>query len=262
MKKTLFLVTSAIKTPWTQDGLDLTKRYFETVNTINSINANVRYCDIWILDSSHSKFVADYSHLINAPNVKYISFSEDPNVKNITKNAETYAINAIKNKRYQLPNDPDKKEIFELLRNGYIKSMTESYVTKVILDNNSFDEYDHVVKISGRYSLSSIFNISNFRERGKYVFSHLRKSEQKMCNIDYQYRTVIWSFCTSILDEVRKDFSNTRNILETSYNNLEIVDLEHAIFEGTKHNTHLIKNLNSLNKKGVYGLCGGKMHVE
>jgi hypothetical protein len=259
MKKTLFLVTSAIRTSWSKkDVNDITIRYFETVNTINSINANVKHADIWILESSVESFGNQISEIADTPNVKYISFTGDPEIKKITSDAEEYA--KLNSKKYSVPGDPDNQKVYNILRSGYIKSMTESYVVKTVIDNNNFEDYGHVVKISGRYCISPLFDIQNFLEKGMYVFDRLRKSDQKLCNIDYQYRTVIWSFCTSILDDVKKDITKTRQILDSSYKNNEIIDLEHAIFEATKYNLKKIKNITK--PKGLYGRCDAYFHTE
>jgi|MDTB01.2.fsa_nt_gb hypothetical protein len=263
MKKTIFLITSAINTSTKNSELDNNlqdiqqERFLETLGTINSINATVPHVDIWLADSSVRPYRQEYNSYF-PKNTKVISFSDDPEIRSIIEKADDYGNRG--SKKYAAKGNPSL-DIKNMLRNGYIKSMTESYVTQHIINNMNFEDYQTFIKISGRYCLTPNFDVTNFDVTSKYMLGSLHPSSQPISPIDHEYKTYLWGFCTSIIEDARKTILDTRNILSEHYNKDLIIDLEHAIYEATKEKLPMVQHVEPTDKLGVYGKVDGKIYI-
>lgn len=263
MKKIIFLVTSAINTSTKNSELNNNlqdtqqQRFLETLNTINSINATVPHADIWLADSSVRPYRQEYNSYFPR-NTKVFSFSDDPEILSIIGKADDYS-NRVSAK-YEVKGGLNI-DVQNTFKNGYIKSVTESYVTKHFLDNMDFEDYQTFIKISGRYCLTPNFDITKFNAPSKYMFGPLYPSSQPVNSIDYEYKTYLWGFCTDILEDAQKTILDTRNILLENYNKGLIIDLEHAIYEATKEKLPAIQHIKHKDKLGIYGRFDGNKYI-
>ena len=222
--KILFLVSSAINTNF---GTDQQSRFFQTINTFNSINANVPNAEIWLIESSANP--VDPKYLARFPkNVRLIAFWNDKRIKSILEEAELYW--KYTNKVYTWA-DELIEEYKKQITICYIKSVTESYVFERVLKMNEFKDFKRVFKISGRYCLLPTFNLEDHLHEGKYSFYKKIESAQRLETLEWQYLCFLWSFCPSIIDDVRNLYANMAQYLNNIYGAGKITDLEHAFYK-------------------------------
>ena len=220
--KGLFLVSSAVVVAF---GQNEKTRFAETINTINSINANFNNADIWLLDSGF-KAIDDkwIKHLPS--NVIIKDFWKDPKIMDFIKEVIIFS-----DKGYLKYQTPDGKSIKSHMRLNYIKNRTEIHVFNHILNNNEFSKYNRVFKISGRYSLSPNFNIDQHSQKSKIVFKKAIPSNQKTIKeVDKLYYCFCWSIDPLIIEDVRNLFSNVEEWLLSRFNKVLVADMEHGIY--------------------------------
>ena len=249
MKKTLFLVTSAINSSINNNEQEAI-RVQETLSTFNSINAHYNNCEIWLLESGRSKINPEYYKFF-PNNVRVLNFWYDKEIQNINNGLSNYVLGLKSNYNF------DDKTIKQL-EACYIKSLTESYVIKTIINKFSFDKFDYVIKISGRYCLSPNYKKENFQNCGKYTFSKIIPSNQGLCPVDYQYLTYLWGFCPSLQDDVKKTTSQVHEQIKQAFKSGKIMDLEHSMFDNTKDQLANIHNTRFL---GVYARMGTEKYI-
>jgi hypothetical protein len=253
MKKTLFLVSSAINTSFdnSEQGIENEKiRIQETLSTVNSINSCYEDVEIWLLDSGKKEVDARYYDYFPS-NFRFFHFWNDPYIKTISHESKEYASKMILERNIS----QDYRNQLEVC---YIKSLTESYVFKTMINCNNFQDYNSVIKISGRYCLLPTHEKQNFLNHGKYTFSKAIRSNQPLCPVDYQYRTFLWGFCPSIQEDVKLVMNNTYDHLKESYDKLHVMDLEHSMFHNTKHKIENIYNTKSM---GIYARMGNNNYT-
>lgn len=220
--KVLFLVSSAINVAF---GKNEKTRFAETINTINSINANFSNADIWLLDSGFKPIDQKWlDHLPN--NVVIKDFWEDPKIIQFMKEGIVFSDKG--DLKYQ---STDGKSLKSHMRLNYIKNRTEIYVFNHILNNNQFNEYDRIFKISGRYALSPNFNIEQHSQESKIVFKKAVPSNQgTIKDVDKLYFCFCWSADPLIIKNVRSLFKNTEEWLLNRFDQILIGDMEHGIY--------------------------------
>ena len=234
MSKTLFLLSSAINPSLENENEKEKIRIQETFSSINSINVHYRDCDIWMLDSGKKEINRHYYKFFPA-NLRVINFWGDKNIQHITDGKQEY-VNKI-TRRYNLSEKHQK-----LVGDCYIKSLTESYVMKTVINQLSFSDYKNVIKLSGRYCLAPNHKKEFLDHPGKYTFSEAIPSNQRLCSVDYQYLTYLWGFCSSLQEDVKETINGVHSFLKESYDNAEVMDLEHSMFHNTKHKLDKIYN--------------------
>jgi len=230
--KVLFLVTSAVNTLF---GNNEIARFTETIGTINSINANFNNAEIWLLESSYKSIS---SYLINTlpKNVKIKSFSRDTNIGIFIKESVNYSYEYCKKNNVNI-------KFKDNLKLTFLKNRTESYVFKEILSNHDLSKYDRVFKLSGRYSLSPTFDISQ-HNTNKMIFYKSITSNQPQVKIDKVYPCFCWSVGKKLLNETKDLFIDLEKEIKEIFNNIGYIDIEHSLYK--KLNKKNVKKVNKL----------------
>ena len=248
MSKTLFLLSSAINPSLENEEEKL--RIQETFSSINSINAHYKDCDIWLLDSGKKEINPDYYKFFPS-NLRVLNFWGNKDVQLITDGKQNY-VNKI-GERYNLT-EKGRKQVGDC----YIKSLTESYVMKTVINQFSFSEYRNVIKLSGRYCLSPNHKQEAFDHPGKYTFSRIIPSNQRLCPVEYQYLTFLWGFCSSLQEDVKETMNEVYSHLRQSYDDGEVMDLEHSMFHNTKYKLDRVHNTKFMR---LYARMGSNTYI-
>jgi hypothetical protein len=107
------------------------------------------------------------------------------------------------------------------------------------------DEDCRYFKISGRYMLSENFNLEHHLVNRKYVFKQKNpgvkyyggpqdENGNDITNwhyTDFQYKTRLYSFCGSILEQVKNDYLKIFDTIINAYMSEGFIDLEHATYK-------------------------------
>jgi hypothetical protein len=244
--KVLFLVTSAVNTLW---GNSQIVRFTETVNTINSINANFNNADIWLLESGFKIIKKKYLDTL-PKNVTVKSFSEDKNIIKFIKGSMEYSIKYTAMRK-------TKQSHKDNLKLTFLKNRTESYVFRKILNNENFKKYDRIFKLSGRYVLSPNFNIK-LHDDNNYVF--YKSIDTNQASISEKYSKIYPCFCWSMngkkINEIKKIFTDLEKELEKKYENLEYMDIEHLLYDKIDND-----KVTELNEIGIFANIGEKNFI-
>lgn len=147
----------------------------------------------------------------------------------------------------------------------YIKGPCESLMLSEACKLLPKDQKYRIFKISGRYQLDNTFNEEHHDASGKYVFKskdngvkyyHADKDSNtsQLQNIDlyytpYQYKTRLYSFCSTLLDIAIENYQQIFNTIIGSYINHGYIDLEHATYKNIK--TDIIHELDVIGVKGI-----------
>jgi hypothetical protein len=208
------------------------ERAIQTAHTIDSIKSRIPNVEIWLCDSSCEPLSDIVLGIVRNESVKIMSFYNNSKIHEIKEFASKY--NGGGKDGYEI--DVEKGSL------GILKNLTESYVILELLKSD-ISNFDRVFKISGRYALSGKFDISKWNQPGKAV---LRKSESnylpiELVETDGNHWCMLWSFCTSIKNEIVKVFEiiNSDIVLYSQTN--RITDIEHGLYK-------------NLNKEYIYEL--------
>lgn len=236
MGHNVFLVTSAINV--TSGLIDVTGRLEQTIETARSIRRFAKNPTIILLEGGKSPLTFDQRTRLKEVYDDILDFTWHPTIQF----AHAQKINVM-----------------------YIKGPCESIMlheTCKLLPRNK--QY-RIFKVSGRYYLYDKFVEEEHNVSGKYVFKkkengvryyHENKYDggSQLQNIDlyytpYQYKTRLYSFCSSILDVAIEDYSKIFTEITSSYVNHGYIDLEHATYKNI--NPELVYELNIIGLGGI-----------
>ncbi len=254
-KPNLFIITSALHV----DGPginNLETRLYQTISTVNSIKANVKNAEIWILDASQS--ILDQSVYNMFPkdvNFFKLNFIFQDEISKIKEDAILIAKEFIN----LYATADGKTNIYDVVFNAYIKSKTEAFMLNKFFKHIDTDMslINRIYKISGRYLISDKFdqtphdtaiNKASFKEK------HLASSH--LTELEYQHMCMFWSIDASIFEEFKKVLIDIEQWIDDNYiNKKQVVDLEHAFYKFLKSNQINIKEIETL---GVMGLVNNE----
>lgn len=224
MNHNIFLVTSAINV--TSGLIGVTGRLEQTVQTARSIKQFAKNPTIILLEGGKSPLTFDQKTTLKEVYDDILDFTWHPTIQ-FAHNQNVHAM--------------------------YIKGPCESIMLheacKLLPRNNQY----RIFKISGRYYLYDKFVEEEHNAYGKYVFLkkqngveyyHDNKNDpsSQLQNIDlyytpYQYKTRLYSFCSSILDVAIENYLKIFNEITSSYVNHGYIDLEHATYKNINPNS-------------------------
>jgi hypothetical protein len=237
--KVAVLVSSAIETIYGKAE----ERGLDTINTINSINANIPNATIYLIDSGIKSPSQDIQNHFSK-NVNLYGFWEDDRINQILLESENYVKNV--DSLYGLSN---KESTLKQLKLCYIKSTTETYIFKNMLELLDFSQYKFIIKISGRYTITPLFNINDWLIPNKYCFEKKIPTNQPLAYQKFYYPTYIFSFCTSLIENSKKVFLEANQLLKSTFNKPGIIDIEHAMYHTL--NPNLIHEIDSFSGIGA-----------
>lgn len=204
--RNLFIISSSINS--NIGNVDPRTRFLETIETIDSVRDRASGSIILLIDNSIQRLSEDLEDIVRSRVDFYIYIG-------------------------------NRKPCIEFNRNG-VRSAGEAYILLVAIDfiqRNLKDPIDRVFKLSGRYRLTSEFDISEYddeRYRGRYCFR-----VDDVC-----LHTRLWSFCSTLIKEVKRTIQDS---LVTIFN--QQINIEEALF------IHIDKKL-LINKEKIH--CEGK----
>lgn len=220
--KNCWIVSSAIGTKTSPENT--IQRWFETLHTVDSINARDPNAEIHILDTGSAP-LPSWSLEFWPSNCTIHDWQTDPIVLGIAKNADT--LSKFLTKKF-LPQNPNRTQEWmeQFLFSGYIKSVTESHATLRFLTGIDFSKYDKVFKISGRYFLTPNFKMENFDN--KYTFKIQAEREGIITNLS----SVMYCFDANHGAEFIEKYSNARKkLISTWHDKYSVTDLESSLAE-------------------------------
>lgn len=213
----LFVITSTINA--NIGVISNSDRYFQTLNTINSIKLKVPNSKIIVVDSSTSelskKQLDDLSKNVDAVLVA----GEIPQIKNLSS--------------YGLKSHAETELMF--IAFDFIKKMQLTDIARIF-------------KISGRYELTDKFDISLYDNIDTgYVFKKQRPSWKNDESIILDTR--LWSFSVNLLDEISSIYHEIYKSIQQ-----ENLDIEHAIAKHIDKNKLI--ELDEVGLKGIVASDG------
>lgn len=230
--KPLFLITSAILVENEQE------RFLQTLHTIDSILCRIPNAEIWLCESSLKPLPEYMTYLLN--HVKIIQFYDDKRIAEIVEEVNHLWMNG---SNYKL---------------GQIKNRTESYVINCVLNTIDETKYDRIFKISGRYFLTSRFSIEKHLDKGKISLKSKTNSKiPELTKIEHSRHCVMWSFCPTLLDEMKKTFANIEEYIVKASDNKIVADIEHGLVKLVDEN--IIREIDFTGAVGRVGSSESKI---
>jgi hypothetical protein len=194
------------------------ERFLQTLHTIDSIKSKFPTAEIWILEGSHQRLGSyfDISMYKYLDCDKIFDFSNSERLNEIREFSKQF-------------NPPVAEKVKDQYINGYIKNLSELHMLNSVFSNIDFSRYDHISKISGRYSLSRFFDESRVFHKNKMTITSMQ--EHKVVNMIGEYATqcIYWNFCTSIGEEIKGAFLHIEQHVISRTQLHQLADIEHAI---------------------------------
>lgn len=223
--KTTFIVTSALIT---KIGIyDLTSRLQQTHQTLDSIYHHFPDAQIMIVDGGEPG-LKDIDHpLLNSLKDRvgaFLDLSDDEQIQHL------HSIEI-----------GHQREMGGVA--GLVKSMAEMTIFQqaLILINEHeslrpMRDVDRIFKVSGRYQLSPLFDVSAYAlAEGKYVFKERTASwipnAQTNVGTDYCYQSRFWSIPRSLLEHTIDKYNDMMQDLQELTDNNHYIDVEHLLFK-------------------------------
>lgn len=218
MANNIFLVTSAINTDsGVMSNIDRIQQTIETANSIRRYAS--KNTKIILLEGGQSPLVLNQRDQLNTVYDDIIDFTFHPTIRFIHS---------------------------QKIDSMYVKGPCESFMLCAACNLLPRDEQYRIFKISGRYNLTEQFDESAHDVNGKYVFLDRQNgvhyyygdaSDQNnpLRNIEkyyteYQYKTRLYSFCSTILDIASQNYVKIFDTIINSYDDHGFIDLEHATY--------------------------------
>lgn len=226
-----FLITSAINTKF---GIfDSNIRLQQTLHTISSVKNKCPNAKIVLIEMAGLPLTDEQKDKLSEVTDRIISFSDDPNVK----------------------------EIFKIDNWDIVKSATEmlcfGHVLNMIADEPSYVKIDRIFKLSGRYYLNDDFDISYYEHPSildKIVIGNHRKSQFSPTvtdNCTLQYMSRCWSFPSMYIERMAETYEQMLSFMLARVNNGGYVDIEHCLYKFLPPNLVVEKSI-----IGVQGQLG------
>jgi len=223
MSKNLYIVSSGIRTKTIKEDNSI-ERYHQTLHTISSIRSRDKDADIVILETGTIPVEPWMKEELEAY-AEFIDLTKHPRVKGIQSEAEQLA-SVIWN-RVDDKEGRDEAETKLRIKSAYLKSCTESWSIQYLFEQRDLSSYDKIFKLSGRYFLTSKFNLSNFDSMVTF-----KKQERMSNDKEFTVSSVLWSFKGEYFEEFKKCWNNTINYFTLKWTKFQIWDLESSISTG------------------------------
>jgi hypothetical protein len=254
-KPNIFIITSALSVD--SPGINnLETRLYQTISTVNSIKANVKNAEIWILDASQTILAQSvYDLFPKDVNFFKLNFIFQDDILKIKEDAELIA----KEFTSLYATADGTSSISDVVFNAYIKSKTETFMLNKFFKHIDMDMtlINRIYKISGRYLISDNFNQTFHTEAiNKAVFKKKMIAAPHLTELEYQRMCMFWSIDASIFEDFKKVLTDVEQWIDDSYlDKKQIVDLEHAFHKFLTSNNIDINEIETL---GVIGLINNE----
>lgn len=211
--KTLFIIPCAILVDDEESQLE---RLFQLQHTIDSITSRFKNPEIKIYDLMGTPASVSLLSKINGFIIN--TTENDKDVLNIKKKAADVRL-------------PVVGSIRPAYEKGYIKNATESLIICKIIDSIDASLYDRIYKITGRYFFNNSFNLKEHDVFGKITFKNKSRCGhgKYYTKTDYLRHCMYWSFCPSILEEVKDSFKKIHDYIIDHSNGKGIASIENGL---------------------------------
>lgn len=207
------MVTSAINTPYS--SVSPQQRFQQTLDTIHSIHRHCADCYVIVVEVGPNALdPVQYADLLKVTTA-VMSLNDDSNVKLF----------------HHCGGDQSY---------GWVKTPGELYALMLFLYHETFlTDTDRVFKISGRYQLTSEFDLASHSHHKKLVIAR-RQPAVRYINPQgqphpiispYQYKTRLYSFCGSLRHFMRDRYQVMYDRVIQHYQKQQFVDVEHIMFQ-------------------------------
>ena len=195
--RALFIIPCVIMIGGENEDTNL-ERFFQLQHTIDSILSRFNEPEIRVYEISGNPVHTHY--------IKELSI----NCKVFTSENDDY-VSDIKNsvKDIKFPTSEKARPFYE---KGYIKNATESTLICKALSDINPNDFDRIFKITGRYFFNNEFVLDHHDIEGKITLSYKSKCPlgEKFTLTDYVIRCMYWSFCPTILEDVKDNFNRIK----------------------------------------------------
>ena len=220
-----FLVTSGIHGPY--GVFTVQERIEQTIKTATSIRERIPDSTILLLEGGNSSLSSNDTDNLLKYYDRILDYTNDPVI--------------------QFAHNTHRDEVISL------KGPCEAKLLSNATAELSVNPTDRIFKISGRYFLTDEFDLAKHTEQsGKYVFLSKFPGE-KYGNLipatPYQYKTRLYSFCGSILNQAAKYYNQVFDGIVYNYSKGTFIDIEHMMWRTI--NPNLVTHINPI---GVSGL--------
>jgi hypothetical protein len=224
-----FLVTSAINTKFGVYSAD--ERLNQTIATVLSIRARCPDAHITLIEMAGEPLQHEQKATLQQHVNIVIDFTDEEAVK----------------------------EIYQSDNWDVVKSLTEMMCFAAVLElAQTHSEYvgiDRFVKVSGRYTLSTDFNVFDYYNlQDKIVFAKRKNSQFPAAitgGVSHQFMSRCWSFPATQLKKMHAQFVAMRDHMASRVNAGGYIDIEHLLFVHT--DPELVHEVGTI---GVQGLLG------
>lgn len=223
MSKNLYIVSSGIRTKTIKQDNSI-ERFHQTLHTISSIRCRDEDADIVILETGIIPVESWMREELEAY-ATFVDLTKHPRVKAIQSEATQLADIVWYRANDKEGRDEDDTKL--KIKSAYLKSCTESWSIQYLFKQSDLSSYDRVFKLSGRYFLTSKFNLSNFDSMVTF-----KKQERVSNDKDFTVSSVLWSFKGEYFEEFKKGWNNTINYFISKWTKFQMWDLESSISTG------------------------------
>lgn len=205
-----FLITSALMPDLVHDH---TLRFTQTLQTLDSIQQHCVGAHIVLLETSRHDIPRDSWSLLLDKCDEVLRFHDDPAVSMLHQ----WTSNNL----------------------SLIKSPNEALIMSRAMQQLNIESHDRVFKISGRYQLTSEFNLSQHTTAGSVTMlrrqpavTYYRETtgESFFPEAPWQYKTRLYSFCGSLRWVMMEKFTWIFYHIIDLYQQARFNDLEHCMF--------------------------------
>ena len=236
--KNLFILPCAIMVG--ENQTDHFERFFQLQHTVDSIFSRFEDAEIKIYELTGKPIYESFKTQLF--NCTIITSENDQEVLNIKNTASDVKL-------------PVTDKIRPSYEKGYIKNATESLLICRILKEIDPLEYSRIYKITGRYFFNNSFDLELHDVEGKITLKNKSKCAhgKKWTKTDNLRHCMYWSFCPTILEDVKSNFKKIHQYIIEHSNGNGIASIENGL--DLFFDEELI---NSIEKTGVSGRIDGQ----
>lgn len=209
------LVTSAINTKF--GVFTSVQRLQQTLDTVRSIKQHIPNCKIFLLEMAGEPLLDEQKQQLSAEVTSLLDFTNDPDVVGLYSSTSNWDV---------------------------VKNVTEvmcfNKALKTLQDTNQLQGSDRVFKVSGRYTLTSDFDLNFYEEyKNKTLIAIGSKKKSQfpyavtMC--EYQFMSRLWSWPTGLTADVIIAYDQILNYMYTRLAAGGYADIEHCLYKFLDH---------------------------
>lgn len=224
-------MTSAINTKFGVYNAD--QRFHQTLNTIQTVRSKIHNCTIFLLESAGQPLTEEQKNQLTDKVEHILDFTSDSAVTGLYNSTNNWDV---------------------------VKNVTEVMcfilALRTLTDSGQLNDFDRVFKISGRYALNDNFDINYYESYKIKPFAVIRQRKPShfpagLTGVDYQFMTRLWSWPTSMNNEILEVYQNSLNYMYEKLAQGRYADIEHCFYKFLNHDKLIEKDV-----IGIQGFIG------